>query len=321
MENTDPKELNLVQIINVVFKWIYDLIRKIVIFTGRLLQISVKHWIVFLLCLALGIVGAIYFAQDSKQTYMAETTLYVSNSNSHIVKDIIDKLKVSPMNNKELSLASKLNIPDSVTSEIVAIKYFNIIDYIKDDMPDLVDFKNQHSLSDTMNVVLSDRIYLQIETRNPNQIATLEKALLDYINANPRLIREFEARRKGYEARVEFAKAEIKRIDSLANISYFQDLNNKSLNLNNNSLIVGEQKKPLIYEDVISLIGTKETNERFLNIAKTPVFLTDGFSIYGPVNSKMKIFIYGLLIGIAAGLLASYIFEQRKSIINFLKNK
>ncbi len=321
MKDNDTKELNLVQIIQLTFRWISSLLQKFVMFLGKLSQLSYKHWYIFLLFVALGVAGGFYFSQQSKLKYKAGTTLYVSYSKAFLVKDIIDKLKSSPANHKELSLAAKLNIPDSVADNILEMKYFNIIDYGKDDSQDLIDFKNQHSLADTMNVVMDDRIYLRVKTKNPNQISIFKDALLAYLNSNPRLIQEFEAKQQGHLEKVAFSEKEINRLDSLANTSYFKDKSYSTFNYEKDKLMIGEQKKPLFYEDVLNLIATKDYSQHYLNVAKTPVYMTDGFAVEGPTNPRAKLLVYGLLIGIAVGLIMSFVFEHLKTICKFLQNK
>ncbi len=321
MKNNDTKELNLVQVIQLTFGWIANLIRKFFVFLGKLLQLSYKHWYVFLLFVALGILGGLYFSQKSKLKYRAGTTVYVSYSKTFLVKEIFDKLKANPAYHETLSLANKLNIPDSVAGNILKMEYFNIIDFTNDASQDVVDFKGKHPLTDTINVVMDDRLYLQIETKNPSQISIFQEALLEYLNSNPRLIHEFEAKQQRHLDIVEFSAKEIRRLDSLANISYFKETSYSPLNIERDMLIIGEQKKPLFYNDILGLIKEKDYSQRYLNVAKKPVYITDGFAVEGPLNPRIKLLIYGLLIGIAAGLISSFIFEHLKTIGKFLQNK
>lgn len=321
MANTETKELNLIDIISITFNWTYNFIKKIIRFIGQLLQLSVKHWYIFLLFSALGIAGGLYFSQQSKLKYKAGTTLYVCYSKSFLVKDIIANLKSNPGKNQPLPLASKLNIPDSVASNILKIEYFNIIDFGKDDSQDIIDFNSSHPLTDTLNIVMDDRIYLQVETKKPCQIPIFEEALLAYINSNPRLIQEFNAKQQGHMERIAFSEKEINRLDSLANASYFKDKSYSTFNYEKDKLMIGEQKKPLFYEDILSLIATKDYSQHYLNIAQTPVYTTDGFAVEGPINARKKLLIFGLIFGVLGGLVASYIFEHLKTILKYLQNK
>lgn len=124
--------------------------------------------------------------------------------------------------NRLISLSTKLSLPDSVANNIVSIQSFYVIDFMNS-VVDVVDFDNNHSLTDTTNVRMKDRVYFQIKTKSIDQLPQVQAALLKFFDNNVMMKVQFESKRNELQQQVQICNRELTRIDSLAKVSYFKE--------------------------------------------------------------------------------------------------
>lgn len=326
MEDKNAKEVNLLDLISLVGKWVLDVTKKLFQFIGFLLQLVFKHWVVTAIVLLLSIVAGQYLARPSAKKYEAGGMAMLYGCENTTVREVFRQLQNSIISKDATSLSSMklatvLGINDSIAKNIVQLQSYNVIDYLDDATPDLVDFDNNHSLKDTMNLVMRNQIYIKVQTLKPSQIKLFQDALLAYFNNNPMLKSEFESSKAGLANRIQICDTEIKRLDSLANISYFKD-SDKKISLDNNNLIVGEQKKQLFYNDLLALQDIRNNSNNRLLLYKKPVDFPAGLIVNpAPLNGRLKYGVYSLFIGGLLALMLVYLIDNLKNIVNFLTNK
>lgn len=324
MSDTKSQELNLIQIFSKIGEWLKKVsisIAKVITYSARM---SIKYWYLFTLVLALSILASIYLSRPKAHKYHAETVLHASFSEISFVNDVIDQLSASINNKSGYNLARFLEIPDSIAKGVLKIERFNIIDYLDDETPDLIDFKKSHSLKDTTNLIMNDRVYFRLTTNSPNNLDAVYDALIHYLNSNQRLINEFEYNKEIYTNTANLLDREISRIDSLAQITYLQNEENLDLTLYNDGkrgekIILGERKKPLVYEDLLKTIDNRFVRGRKLEMAIQPVYSTTGFVVKGPINGRFKYIIYGFIYGVIGGVIASTLFSKKKKLKEFIE--
>ncbi len=329
MENNNRKELSLIELINQFFNWLKKVTIGLVHFLGKLLQVTVKHWWVFLITFLLVMAGALYLSRESAHKYKVGTVLHIAFTDAPFVGDMIDQLANSVNHKEELSLAKKLNIPDSVGMHIRKMKHFNVIDFRNDDIMDVVDFKRNHDLSDTVNVVMDNKLYLQFITKKPEHLDTVYTAMMRYFNENFYLKDEFTSKMAHYQRSSDILSKELYRIDSLAESYYFSSGENVQLSIkettdarmNRNNLVIGERKKPLFNEELVMVLGNLQHADNILHTNRAPIYTTSGFVVAGPINSRIIYGAYGAIIGFVLGILMSFLYDNRKRISNYLLNK
>ena len=326
MEENNSKELSLIQLLNVLIEWVVKVTKKLFRFIGHLLQLAFKYWPVSLVILILSLVAGQYLSRPSVRRYEAGAMAMLYGCENTTVREVYRQLQNSLIPKESttfssMTLATVLGIPDSVAKNIVRLESYNVIDYLDDNTPDLVDFENNHSLKDTMNLIMKDQIYIKVQTLKPSQIKIFQNALLDYFNNNTMLNSEFESSKSGIENTVLMCDTEIRRLDSLANLSYFKDSDNK-ISLENNNLIVGEQKKQLFYEDVLRLQDIRNLYNKKLVLFKKPIDFPAGLIVNPvPKNGRIKYGVYSLMIGLILVLGTTYLLENLKKIFNFLTSR
>ncbi len=321
MKEIDSKEINLLQLISLLINWLKKWIVNIVHYFGTLIQLIYKYRtytiIIFIICLSVGI----YKSRPKAKVYKAEGLALIYGSDAQTVREISRQIEFSDLSNKITSLATKLSIPDSVAINIVGIHSYNVIGYIKDGVAVKVDYSDSYPQKDTMYVKMRDRVSIQLLTKNISQVPIIQKAILNYFNSNAMLKTQFESRKLEYIKKSAICNSEIRRIDSLAKISYFKD-NNQQLRLSTEKLIVGEQQKQLFYTELLSLNQYRAQSDYFISNCTEPVRFPSNLVVDPkPVNGTIKILEYSSLIAFIISVIVALIIENRKKINNFLKNK
>jgi len=321
MEEKTTKEINLLQLITLFFNWIINILMNLLRFVGYLLRLCYRRKITVIIVLLISIVIGQYFARKSNRIYKAEAMAMLYGSEASTVKDVCRQLENSLSTNRLTSLATKLALPDSVANNITEIHSFYVIDYLKDKTPDKIDFGNNHSLTDTLNIPMKDRIYLQIKTKNINQVPQVQAAILNFFNANSVIKNQFFSKKNEYVQQIRICDTELQRIDSLAKVSYFKD-SEKQMRFEMDKLLVGDQKKQLFYSDLLQLQAIKTYAQIKLTDFIQPVDLPSGFVVNPmPLNGRVTYGIYSLLIGFILAVVIAGLIENIKKIFDFLNKK
>ena len=321
MEDNSSKEINLLQLLNLLFAWIVKCVKGIVRFFGHLIQLTYKFKLVTLFLIICGTGVGLYLSRPSAKVYKAEAMAMLYGSEAQTVKEVCKQLENSIASNNLYSLSGKLSLPDSISRSIVEFHTFYAITYHKDSVAEIIDFKESHPISDTINVKMKDRLYFQVLTKNIAQLPKVQDAILNYLNNNATMKTEYINKRNESLQKIKICNDEIKRIDSLAKISYFKDPQ-QQLKLEKNNLLIWEQKRQLFYDDLLLLLKTKSKEESKLAYFKQPVVLPAGFTP-SPIalNGTLKYSAIGLLIGYLVSILASFLLEHRKAIVRYLEGK
>ena len=318
---TNDKEINLLQLINLVFNWLKSIFMHFFDFIGYLFKLSYKHKIITLIILLCSVSSGLYLSRPSARIYKAEGMAILNGSEAQTVKEVCKQLENNSQEKKIISLSNKLSIPDSIAKNIVGIQSFYVIDYLKDGTADMVDFNNSHSLTDTLNKKMKDRLYLRVKIMNINQISVIQDAILKYLYNNNVLKADFESKRNQYMQQILICDREAVRIDSLAKVSYFKDRSTE-LRFTKDQLLLGEQKKQLFYEDLLRLQDLKNFVNAKLTDFKTPVYLPSGFVVNPtPENGRIKYSVIALAIGYLISLILLVVIDNFKKVIKFLESK
>ncbi|HLP04652.1 MAG TPA: hypothetical protein VK152_04405 [Paludibacter sp.] len=319
MEENTTKEINLLQLISLLGEWLKKQLGSLFRFFGYLLKLSYRQLILLAVLLAIAIGIGQFFARKSAREYQAEGMVMIHGGEAQTVREICKQLETSLGPNPATSLASKLTLPDSIAQNITGIRSFYVIDYMNDSVADVIDYMDNHSLNDTVNIRMKDRVYLRVTTRDIKQLAKVQSAILGYLNNNRLLQTQFKAKKAALQEQVEICNRESKRIDSLAKVSYFRE-NNPQLRLSNDKILLGEQSKQLFYYELLRLSRTKSEAEIKLAEYNQPAMMPSGLVANPfPLNGRLRYAIYSFLIGYPIALVLLILAENLKKILNYLK--
>jgi len=318
-ENNSTKEINLLQLISLFFDWLKKLGKGILNVFGYLLRLIYRQKITLIIVLIICIGISQYLARPSERIYKAESMAMIYGSDAQTARQVCKQLENSSPTNKLISLATKLSLPDSIAKNVVGISSYYVIDFMRDSVADMVDFNDNHSLKDTVNVRMRDRVYLQVLIKNIAQLPKVQSALLNYFNNNEVLKSQFEIKKNELIQEIQICNTESHRIDSLAKVSYFKD-SNSQLRFDKDKLLLGQQSKQLFYGELLRLQELRAHSEVKLSNYIQPVVLPTGLIVSPkPINGRIKYGMYGIEIGVVISLLLAGLIENLKKIITYLK--
>lgn len=320
MEEKNQKEISLLDLLSLFFAWLKRVFHNFFHYLGKLSQLIYRRKVLIIVVVLLIVIVGQYMARPSAREYKAQAIAMIQGSDAQTVREVFRQLENYDPRNYETSLSKKLGLPDSVAKNITDLSSYYLIDYQRDSVADKVDFTNSHSLTDTLNVRMRDRIYISMHTKSIAQVPQVEAAILNYLNNNPIIKSQFEAKREGLEQQINICDLERQRIDSLARLYYFNDKNNMQLAFKNNTLVMGEQRKQLFYGDLLRVQELKTEAEMKLSLFNNPVEIPASLVVSPvPLNGRVKYGVLSLMIGLIMGLVLAGFLESIQKIISFLK--
>lgn len=319
--NKTTNEINLIEILAIVWNWIVSAVKFVFRFAGGLLQMIFRHKVLTIILLIVAFAISQYFARTSNRQYNVDAMAVLHGVKAKTVKQIGSQLSTSSPRFKETTLGYKLGLPDSLSKRLLGVQFFDVIDYKKDSVPDVVDFNRNHSLSDTTNVVMPDHVYIRLILQGTKNVSEIGDAVLTYINENPVVDTDFETSKEMLKKQILITELEDKRLDSLAMIKYFEN-EKPNIKFQNNQLLIGNQTTQLFYGDRLYLQKIRAQAETKLAEAKAPVVIPSGFIINPKaINGRIKNGMNGLIIGLVLSVLIAFVLENYKKWIKFLKQK
>lgn len=320
-DKKSTNEINLVDILGIIWEWIVSAVKFIVNLIGKTLQLLFRHKILTLILLLLSFAISQYNSRLSNRKYYVGGMAMLHGVPSSTIKQVGNQLTLSSNRFESTSLEQKLGLDTETAKFLIDVQFFDVIDYKKDSIPDVVDFSRKHSLSDTTNVVMRDHIYIRMKMYGTQHVQEVGDAVLTYLNSNATVQSDYETRRTNLTQRIEIIDSELKRIDSLSLIKYFEP-EKQGMRFENNQLFVGNQYTQLFYRDKLVLQKNKAQTITSLAAAKAPVVMPSGFIIEPKaLNDRIPNGIKGLAIGLALSILLASVFENYKKWVEFLKRE
>ncbi len=319
-KKTNVEDLNLLDLIKLIGEWIASFFRLCINCVGKTLQLLYRHRFLCLIMVAIGIGSGFYFSSKSKRVYNVDGMVKLHGLRAHTILKMGEQLSHDASNSDKRNLSEKLDLDLSIVKKINSIEFFPVIDYNKDSIPNVIDFKRKHPLEDTVNVVMNDYVFIRFQlAKNTNQAKEIGEAIIKFINNTPLIYTSFSSHKKNLLERLTLCDIELKRLDSLANKTYFEEVK-KQIQFNNNQLFVGNKFIQLFYGDQLKLQNIKARIYWELSILKTPLEVPAGFIVDpNPINGRLKMLLKGILFAFIISILISYILENRKRWIEFLK--
>lgn len=240
MEDTH-REMNFFDLVMGMFRGVSRLFVSIGRMFGGMLRLTVRYWWAVLVGMAIFIVIGLYATSQNRRVFYGETTLLFAPEARPIVISHLQLLGSychSPLMQKTLHLDS------AYAASVHRIKYYNLIDFKNDGIPDIIEYKKIGSfLKDTFNVVMPDRINIRIYMYHENDFQPIQEALLRYFSSLPEMQRIDSVYKAMIHARIELFAREKARIDSAASIEYLRDNSTLAIPIGEREVRLGMQKQ------------------------------------------------------------------------------
>ncbi len=316
MEDNGHNEMNLFDLICLFCRSIGRFFKWCGVSLLHLVRFSVQNiWIVLAFVVVFGVIGLLRTTPE-RTNYRSEATVLTYEETIPLVRNLFWQLGLyckSPL------LEHNLNLPDSLQKKIKKIEVFNWIDCKNDGTPDFVDFDNSDKYNtDTLNTVMTDRLYLCVTTKGCYDMAAVQAWLQRYFDSQANLTAQTAQARQSQQMRLAAIDHEIARLDSLANIEYFKSNSGNRATIDGGILLL--ENKQLYHEDILEQIDQRSHLQSAIEQRTHNIDFLYGMSI-AAVHSRLFYLFFWLLAGYVLGVLTALCVVYRRQIRDYMKRK
>jgi hypothetical protein len=256
----------------------------------------------------------------SSPVFVSDITLRSNTVPNSDMIEFFGKLTAALKERNYQSIANSLSISTEKASKIVKIKPFWVIDINKDNVPDYIDFRNKFNVYDTLNQRMQDRFIVEAIVKDPSILPDISKGLTSFPGENVsfRLKNEFRIRKN--DALLQRLTYDIKQLDSLQKVKYFEETRNRLPEKGGQIIFLQEQKTQLVYADIYNLYQRKQSIEQENELYKDILTVLSDFSI--PIKRFNGGTYFGKIVIPASVVLMLFgliIFANRKRLKDFYR--
>ena len=309
MENRD---MSLFDFILLCFKALSKLVKNVAVLFLGLVRLGLQYfWVVFLFA-ALGLVGGWLWSKKFATTYKGHATIVYAEGMREVVQEgIIDFLMLPRAEKIEYGLSEEL------LDAFSRLDFYNVIDCNADSVVDYIDEDRRVSLSDTINLVMRDRIHLVLKVKGMDDLTSFEVALKNFFNSQEYIVKSFERCKAVQKDRLDYFTRELARLDSFSVYDYFERPRSLVM-MEHKDFIIGSKQS--LYYDAMMVVLEHKNHLDMQNMLTPEIlnFQTPFVPYFLPPVYKYAI---GLLVGGILGMIVVLMIRHREIIVAFLKEK
>ncbi|MGA1976518.1 MAG: hypothetical protein ABSG89_01540 [Bacteroidales bacterium] len=260
----------------------------------RVIVFFARNIIVLLASILIGLGISYLLKIYTRPVYVSEITLRSNSVPNSDMIDYFNKLTVILKEKNFSNIASSMGIMPQTSLKIRNIAAYWVIDRNKDNIPDYVDYRKRFNVYDTLNTRMQDRFVVSVKVSDPAIFPEISKGLIHYAMGNRSFIESNEFRLSKADEMLARLKYDIKQLDSLQKVKYFEETRNRIPTKEGQMIFLQEQKTQLVYDDIYSLYGKKQSfdREKFLY----PDILTILSDFYQPLKRHNGVLYYGYIV-------------------------
>ena len=278
---------------------------------GRLLahmtRRTYRYWWVVLPVVMLAVVAAFYYTRPTNRIYCANAVALLNGPSVQQFEQAYAPLR-------------KKTLLDGATD----FTTFRVVDCLGDETADFIDFRRKIKPTDTVNVLMQDRLCLQfrIKERDLRRLPAIEQGLTELLNADEAMQRSYAAYLANLREEVAFNHAQAHKLDSLTSTYYFYNATTaQPLAYNGNGVnFYGDRRIRLFLDELYEQRAHMQRSDYRLQLATAPVTLENHFALDAkPLNGRFKCMLLFFLLGWIAGCALAELMAQRKALNAWLK--
>jgi len=238
-----------------------------------------RRWIWLGLSILLGIIISMIMLSKADSSYTSDLILKVNIEPTDEVITHVNRLHTYCTGLNKQNLAKAIDLPVAQTNNILDINAYWVIDNGNDEIPDYIDYENNHDVYDTTNVRMEDRMDVRVRIKQPQELSNVREGIINFINKDPLLQQRNNLRLKQKKEMLSRLELDIIQLDSLQKFKYFEESRNLMPRTGNQMVFLQEQKTQLLYSDIYNLYEKKQKIELECDLYKDIVTILSDFSI------------------------------------------
>jgi hypothetical protein len=250
-----------------------------------------KRWLPLGLSVVAGI-GASYLLKTTTASFFTSDMILTPNAvASDEMIPYVNRLHMYCSENNTIALSDALSLNAEHINNIIDISAFWIIDKNRDGIPDIVDYKDNHDVYDTINIRMQNRFDIRVKVKTPQELSMLRTGILSFIGRDSLFQQKNRLRLRQNSDLLTRLNYDILQLDSLQKVKYFEETRNRQPQNGGQMVFLQEQKTQLIYSDIYGLYTTKQHYESEQTLYKDIVTVLSDFSL--PAKRDNGGFYYG----------------------------
>lgn len=321
----EHKETSLFDLIYAACKACGRGINRIICLLSRMIRLSWRKAYIVLPLLILGLAAGMYWTRPENRKYKVEAVLILNGPTEFDVAQALMPIEfaVDASMSETQNLQNLLQLEPEIARVTTRFEHFPVIDFRHDSVPDMIDYKRSHKRSDTLDIVMDNRIAVRFRTKNINSVPTIQQNLLQYLNSQPQIQAAFEAKKADIERFAEFCRVQTEVLDSFIVEFYFNQGTGSQNKVRpwSPGLVVGSREVQAMHNDMFELLERRKQVTHELSLMTAPVVLDSNFALNPePVRNPHIWRILFMLAGWIAGTILAWLIEDRKNILAWLRS-
>ena len=321
----EHKETSLFDLIYAACKACGRGINRIICLLSRMIRLSWRKAYIVLPLLILGLAAGIYWTRPENRKYKVEAVLILNGPTEFDVAQALMPIEfaVDANMSETQNLQNLLQLEPEIARVTTRFEHFPVIDFRHDSVPDMIDYKRSHKRSDTLDIVMDNRIAVRFRTKNINSVPTVQQNLLQYLNSQPQIQAAYEAKKADIERFAEFCRVQTEVLDSFIVEFYFNQGTGSQNKVRpwSPGLVVGSREVQAMHNDMFELMERRKQVTHELSLMTAPVVLDSNFALNPePVRNPHIWRILFMLAGWIAGVVLAWLIEDRKNILEWLRS-
>ena len=309
MEN---KDMNLFDFILLCCRAIVRMFKLVVGWILAIIRLGLQYFWIVIPVTILGVVGGWLWTTHKFTTYKGNATVMYAEGMREVVNEgIIDFLGLT----KDEKIA--FGLTEDVLDDLKGFYIYNVIDCNADSVVDYIDRERTVGLHDTLNVVVRDRVHLEVEMFGNRDFKPFEVALTNFFNSQNYLVEADKRCKVIQQERLDYFTKEVARLDSFMTYDYF--LKPRYLGAEWGNHIISEREQELYYQDLIIVLKNKNYLEMQKMSTPNIINFQTPFVVY--VMPPIFKYLIGLVVGGVMGLLLALVVKYWGVIVAYMKEK
>jgi len=324
MEEQEKKELDLIDIIRIVFKYIRKIAIKIGDFFVWLLRFLFQTkwiWSAVIIC---GVLYAFYVSRESNLKYRGEVEMRFNVYDAYFYRDLTNALSLYTQDENKSSLIRALDLTPEEAGKLLSINSHFFINRrlggIREDYT--VDYSNEFEVKkDTTDSRILDRLMLTVVSKDTAIYSKLLVKMKNFFQNNTVILEENAIRMRHIDEKIGMLNNEIQLLDSLRKKEYFRKEPGAQAKLEQ-TILLSEKERRLYHNDILGLEYAIQGLQWEKEIRPDGIRFMSPFRVDPiPMNSLKKSLFKYIPKFFILGCFVAFGWRFRKKIYQFLSEK
>ena len=276
----DNRDMNLWDLCVKAAQGIEKLLMACIRLLQEILRIAYRQWWVVTAVMLIAVVCALYYTREDNLRYRVNAIVYLNGPTTQEVENTYTALNNGHTKNvyKRQNLQETLSLTNEEARQILSFSVYHIIDNLNDGTADYIDWYGFNNGSDTLHVLMHDRLVLQFVCRNLGVVENTEKGIIEYLNNQQQFIDAYSVYKADKERQLFFDQLQIEKLDTLTTRLYAQ-AGQMQIESNALNLTLGKQQIDLPLDDIESFFDRKLLRDCRFMYCTAPVTLQGHFFV------------------------------------------